>query len=217
MREIQSEGYDQRPEVLRAAERASEEAVVTAVHREVVKNVDVDEAKLMDFYKEHKEELWSDPGATLSVITTETEAEAQAIYEELQAGADFAELAKERSFDEVRGEQGGELRGALYYRQLEAFPDVLEIVENTAEGKYSSPVPMPAGFMAGEYLIIKVLHKIVSEQLEFNEIEQMLDQRVVQLEQDQAFGAWLTGKMEEYGVEIYPEPLAQIDFASLRE
>lgn len=217
MREIQREGYDQRPEALQAAERATEEAVVTAMHREVVKNVDVDEAKLLDFYNEHREELWSDPGATLAVITTETEEEAQAIYEELQAGGDFAELARERSFDEMSGEQGGELRGALYNRQLEAFPDVLEIVENTAEGKYSSPVPMPAGFMPGEYVIIKVLHKIVSEQLEFNEVKQMLGQRVVQLEQDQAFGGWLTGKMEEYGVEIYPDPLAQIDFASLRE
>jgi len=217
MKEIQNEGYDQRSEVVRAGERAAEEAMVTAMHREVVKDVDVDDEKLRDFYNEHKEELWSDAGAELAVITTETEEEAQSIYEELQAGGDFAELARERSFDELSGAQGGKLRGPLYGRQLEAFPDVQEVVENTAEGEYSQPLAMPAGFMPGEYVIIKVLNKIESEQLEFDEVEQMLGQRVVQLEQDKVFGEWLAGKMEEYGVEIYPEPLAQIDFASLRE
>jgi len=217
MREIESEGYDRQPEVLQAGERAGEEALVTAMYREVVKDVDVDEEKLREFYDEHREELWSDPGVELAVITTETQEEAESIYEELQAGGDFAELAKERSFDEVSGAQGGKLRGALYTRQLEAFPDIVDVVGNTAEGQYARPLPMPAGFMAGEYAIIKVIKKIESVPLEFNEIKQMLGQRVVQLEQDQAFGEWLTGKMEEYGVEIYPEPLAQIDFASLRE
>ena len=217
MREIESEGYDKRPDVLQAAERSGEEVLVTAMHRQVVKDVDVDEENLRQFYEEHKEELWTDPGAELAVITTETEEEADAIYQDLEAGGDFAELAKERSFDEASAAQGGNLRGALYTRQLEAFPDIAEVVENTAEGQYARPRPMPAGFMAGEYIIIKVLKKIESVQLEFNEIEQMLGQRVVQMEQDKAFGEWLTGKMEEYGVEIYPEPLAQIDFASLRE
>ncbi len=217
MREIRSEGYDQRPEVVRAAERATEEALVTAMYQQVVKDVEVDEQKLQDFYDEHKEELVSEAGAKLAVITTETEAEAQAIYEELQAGGDFAGLARERSFDEMSGEQGGELRSILYNRQLEAFPDILELVESTGEGRYSRPIPMPAGFMPGEYVIIKVLDKIDSEQLGFNEIKQMLGQRVVQLEQDQAFGAWIAGKMTEYDVEIYPEPLSEIDFASLRD
>jgi parvulin-like peptidyl-prolyl isomerase len=213
--EIQAKGYDQRPEVVRAGERAAEEAMVTAMYRQVVKDVEVDDEKLRDFYEENKEELWSEPGAKLAVITSPTEEEAQAVYERLQAGEDFAKLAMESSFDEVTGAEGGELRSLLYNRQLETFPDILDLIENTAEGRYSSPIPMPAGFMPGEYIIVKVLDKIESEQLEFNEVKQMLGQRVVQIEQDEAFGEWLTGKMEEYGVEIYPEPLAQIDFASM--
>jgi parvulin-like peptidyl-prolyl isomerase len=216
MREIQSKGYEQRPEVMRAAERATEEALITAMHREVVKDVEVDDEKLRDFYTEHKDELWSDAGAKLAVITTETEDEAQSIYDELQAGGDFAELAREKSFDRVSGEEGGELRTALYDRQLEAYPDILELVNNTAVGRYSHPIAMPAGFMPGEYIIVKVLDKIESVQLQFDEIKQMLGQRVVQFEQDKAFGTWLSGKMEEYGVEIYPEPLAQIDFSQLK-
>jgi len=71
--------------------------------------------------------------------------------------------------------------------------------------------------MPGEYIIIKVLDKIESKQLEFDEVKQMLGQRVVQLEQDQVFGTWLADKMTEYEVEIYPDPLSEIDFASLRD
>jgi hypothetical protein len=217
MREIEAEGYGQRPEVLAAAERTTEEGLVTAMHREVVKDVEVDDQKLREFYSEHKEELWSEAGAKLAVITSETEEEAQAIYEELEAGGDFAGLAAERSFDEASRGRGGELASVVYLRQIEPYPDILEVVESTAVGEYSHPIPMPAGFMAGEYIIVKVLDKIESVQLEFEEIKQMLGQRVVQLEQDKAFGTWIAEKMAEYEVEIYPEPLSQIDFVSLRE
>jgi len=217
MREIQEEGYDQRPEVVLAAERATEEAMVTLMYQQLVKDIEVGEEKLQEFYAENKEDLWSDAGAKLAVITAETEEEAQAIYEELQAGGDFSRLARERSFDEASAAQGGELRSALYNRQLEVFPDVLELVESTGEGHHSRAIPMPVGFMPGEYIIIKVLDKIESKQLEFDEVKQMLGQRVVQMEQDQAFGTWLADKMTEYEVEIYPDPLSEIDFASLRD
>jgi parvulin-like peptidyl-prolyl isomerase len=216
MREIEAMGYNTRPEVTRAAERAMEEAVVTLMHQQVVKDVDVDEAKLREFYDEHKAELLSEASAQLAVITTETEEEARAIYQELKAGADFAETAKAKSFDGLSGAEGGKLGAPLYQRQLEMFPDVEEAVGTLGVGDYSEPMAMPAGFMAGEYLIIKVLEKTPARQLSFDEVESMLGQRVVQLEQDKAFGDWLAQKMEEYKVEIYPDPLSRIDFAALK-
>jgi parvulin-like peptidyl-prolyl isomerase len=217
MREIETKGYDQRPEVTRAAERATEEALITMMHQQVVKDVEVDEGKLREFYEENKAELVSEARVDLAVITTQTEGEARAVYEALRAGADFAEMARERSFDQVSGAEGGKLRGSLYQRQLEAFPEVEELVEELDVNEYAEPIPMPAGFMAGEYLIVKVLGKTPSEQLDFEEIKSMLGERVLQLEQDKAFGAWLAARMGEYQVEIYPEPLSQIDFAALRE
>jgi parvulin-like peptidyl-prolyl isomerase len=216
MLEIQDRGYTERPEVVRMAERAREQALVTMMHQQVVKDVEIDDAKLREFYEENKADLMSEASVELAVITTETEDEAKAIHQELLAGADFAATAKEKSFDEMSGSAGGELRGPLYQRQLEAFPEIDELVQTLDVGKYSEPVPVPAGFMPGEYVIVKVLNKTPSEQLDFEEVESMIGQRVVQLEQDKAFGGWLAEKMDEYGVEIYPDPLNQINFEDLR-
>ena len=216
MREIEAEGYTERPEVTSAADRAMEEAMVTMMHQQIVKDVDVDEAKLHEFYDEHKTELMSEASAQLAVITTETEGEAQAIYDELQAGADFAETAKAKSFDNLSGAEGGKLGGPLYQNQMEMFPEVEETVNALEVGQYSQPMPMPAGFMPGQYVIIKVLGKTPSRQMSFDEVEDMLGQRVVQLEQDKVFGEWLAAKMDEYKVEIYPDPLSKIDFAALK-
>jgi parvulin-like peptidyl-prolyl isomerase len=216
MREIQAGGYNDRPEVVQAGERAREQALVTMMHRQVVKDVEVDEAKLHEFYDEHKDELLSDPSVRLAVITSETQDEAQAAYDELQAGADFAETAKAKSFDEPSRAQGGALRGPIYMQQLDGFPEIKELVDSLAVGSYSKPVPVPAGFMPGEYVIIKVLERTPAEQLSFDEVESMLGQRVLSMEQDKAFGEWLAKKMEEYNVEIYPGPLGEIDFDKLR-
>jgi parvulin-like peptidyl-prolyl isomerase len=216
MREIEAEGYTQRPAVIAAADRAMEEAMVTMMHQQVVKDVEVDEAKLHEFYDEHKAELMSEAGAQLAVITTETEEEAQAIYNELQAGADFAQTARAKSFDTLSGAEGGKLGGPIYQKQMEMFPEVEETVDSLKVGQYSKPMPMPAGFMPGNYVIIKVLEKTPARQLSFDEVESMLGQRVVQMEQDRVFGEWLTNKIDEYNVEIYPDPLSKIDFATLR-
>jgi parvulin-like peptidyl-prolyl isomerase len=216
MREIEAEGYMDRPEAVQAGDRAMEQVMVTLMHQQVVKDVEVDEQKLRDFYDENKAELMSETAYELAVITTETEDEAREIYQDLQGGADFAETAKNKSFDHLSGAQGGRLRGSIYARQIEAFPDLEELIETLDVGEYSAPVPMPAGFMPGEYVVVKLLAMTPSRQMGFDEVRSMLDQRVIQLEQDKTFGQWLAEKMDTYKVEIYPDPLSQIDFAELR-
>jgi peptidyl-prolyl cis-trans isomerase C len=216
MREIQNRGYLERPEVVKAVDRAVEEALVTLMHQQVVKDVSVGDDQIREFYEENKDKLWSEAGTQLAVITTETQDEAAAIYQELDAGVDFAKLAREMSFDEASRSQGGKLRTAIYDKQLEAYPDLYELVTSLDEGGYSEPIRMPAGFMPGEYLIVKVVDRIEAEQLEFNEIKHMLGQRLAQIEQDSAFGEWLSAKMLDYDVRIYTEPLARMDFERLR-
>ncbi len=215
--DMRSEGYENRPDVRRAAERAQEEVIVTAMHDEIVKDVKVDDAKLRDFYEKNKDQLVTDPGTRLAVIVLASEQEAQDIYNELEQGKDFAGLAKAKSIDKTTAERGGELVRVLYNRDLEKFPQLQEVVDSLDVGGFSKPMMVPPGFGPEGYMIVKVLEKIPSRQLEFEEVKDMLENRVLQLEQDQVFGDWLKQRMQEYKVEVYPEAIASVDFARLKE
>ena len=215
--EIRNEGYENRPEVRKAAERAQEEVIVTSLHDEIVKDVTVDDAKIAEFYEQNKEQLVTESGARVAVIIVATEEEAQQIYNELKKGGDFAELARTKSVEKVSAERGGELLNPLYKRQLEQFPELEEVINSLDEGAYSKPMAVPPGFGPEGYMIVKVLEKIPARQMSLDEVKTMLHDRVLQLEQDRVFGEWLKERMTEYNVEIYPDVAGSIDFASLKE
>ena len=215
--EIREAGYEDDPKITRQAERAFEEAIVTEMHTRLVGDVTVDDDKLREFYTEKADELVTEPGARLAAITLETEAEADEVYSQLQAGASFGKLAREKSIDRVTGDNDGEFRRPLYRSQIEQFPEIEDLINQLSEGGYSSPIPTPPGFGPEGYMVVKVLEKIEARQMEFEEVRDMIGQRVLQMEQDQVFGEWLREKMEEYQVEIYPDALGRIDFAELKD
>jgi parvulin-like peptidyl-prolyl isomerase len=217
MVELSGEGYENSPEVMQGAERAQEEMVVTAMHNDVVKDVRVDDEKLREFYEENKEDLMTEPGAKLAFIFLATEEDAESAHEALEAGGDFGALAKERSIDEATGPRGGELGGPLTGRQLAQFPELDELVETLSEGAYSRPMPVPPGFGPDGFMVVKIQDKIEARQMGFDEIRKSLYDRVLQLEQEKAFGEWLRDKMVEHQVEVYPDVLGSIDFEDLRQ
>lgn len=217
LREIRAEGYEQRPDIASRARRKQEEMIVTAMHNQVVRNVAVDDEKLREVYEDKKEEMVTDPSVRLAVIAVETEDEAEAIHRELGTGRSFSDLAREKSIDQMTAENGGEIPRPLPKTQLEQFPELDELVDRLGEGSYSMPVPIPPGFGPAGYMVVKVLEKTASRQMEFAEVRDMMGQRVLQLEQDRVFGQWLRDKMEEYGVEIYPDGLGGMDFSDLKE
>lgn len=90
-------------------------------------------------------------------ILVESEEEAQSIIEKLNAGEDFAELAKTFSVDKVSGEKGGDLGYFSVGQMVKPFE---EAAFSTEIGQISQPVKTEFG-----YHIIKVLDKMVVKQL----------------------------------------------------
>jgi parvulin-like peptidyl-prolyl isomerase len=214
--EITAKGYDTRPDVVKAGDRAAEEVIVTRLHDDIVKDVKLGPGKLESFYEENKSQLVTDPTLRIAVIVTADEAGAKAVHDRLDAGAKFDVLAKEKSIDQATGPNGGEVMRPLSRAETEQFPDLQQVLDGLAVGSYSAPFPVPAGFGVAGYMIVKLLERTESRQLGLEEVEEMLGERVLQLEQDQVFGDWLTGKMTEYDVEIYPDVLSAIDFVGLK-
>jgi peptidyl-prolyl cis-trans isomerase C len=208
-------GYGEKDEVVQAADREYEKAIITAFHDSLVKDVTIDDDNLREFYDENREQLMSEPTYNLAIIVAETKPEAEEIYEELQDGADFAALAKARSIDPMTRDQGGEIPETFAGSTLQRFPDVYNVVYEMAEGEIAAPILLPPTWGPEGFMVLKLLVKEEPRQLEFDEIREMLGARVLEIEQDKVFSLWLADKMEELNVSVNPDVLGSIDFSAL--
>ncbi len=73
------------------------------------KQVNVTDEQALTYYNEHLDKYSSDDQRSVSHILTQDAESAQAILDELNAGADFATLAQEKSEDFGSSEEGGSL------------------------------------------------------------------------------------------------------------
>lgn len=208
-------GYDEREDVVNAADREYERTMVTAFHDDLVKDVTIDDDALRSFYDENREQLKTEPTYNLAIIVVETKAEAEEIYDELQAGADFASLAEEKSIDPNTASDGGKIRETFTSSALQRFPDVYDVVYEMEENDVSRPVLFPPAWGPEGFMVIKLLMKGEPRLLDFDEVEERLQPRVLALEQDKVFSQWLSEKMEELDVSVNPDVLSSIDFSAL--
>lgn len=123
----------------------------------------VTDEEIKDFYDANKERLIK---YSLSQITADNEEDAKKLYDKLEAGEDFAELAKNESSDTYSAANGGNMGEVQASTMPEEF---LNAVSTTEIGSYSKVFKSDMG-----YHIVKVDDK--KDQLEDlkTEIEQTL-------------------------------------------
>ncbi|REL36183.1 SurA N-terminal domain-containing protein [Thalassotalea euphylliae] len=145
---------------------------------DIAKNVDVTSEEVNTFYRENINEFTKQEQRRVSHILVEAgedeaaaKQQAEAILARIQAGEDFAELAKTESADTFSGENGGDLEWIERGVMDEAFDDAAFAL--AAAGDVSGVVQTSFGFH-----IIK-LTELVAEQVQsFEEVEQELTARV---------------------------------------
>lgn len=142
--------YGDQFDTLLESNNLTEEALKQNIRFNLLKAKAQDEIEISDeeiqaYYDQAKYEL------NARHILVETEEEAKAIVEELKNGADFAQLAKEKSVDTASGAEGGELGWFSVGTMVTEFNDAAYALElNTV----SEPVKSDFG-----YHIIEVTDK----------------------------------------------------------
>lgn len=140
-----------------------EQAIYNALQENLLQEINVD-AKA--YYDEHQDEFAVGERVKASHILVATEEEAKAIITDLDNGADFAELAKEKSTDSSKT-NGGDLGYFTKEKMVQEFSDAAFSQE---VGTYSkTPVKSQYG-----YHIIYVTDKKPAGVMEFAEVEQSI-------------------------------------------
>ncbi|MBU2498576.1 MAG: peptidylprolyl isomerase [Proteobacteria bacterium] len=159
------------------------------------KTITDEEAK--KYFQEHEEELIQPDRVHLSVIDLgpDKEKEINALYRQLRAGKDFAELAKAHSMNVSAG-RGGDL-GFLTRKQHKHLTDVAFALK---PGDISRPFKSPAGWS-----IIRV-HEIIKKQsIPLEEGIKRAKARLEGMETAKAFDALMKSVREKYEVVLYEE------------
>ncbi|BEN09858.1 peptidylprolyl isomerase [Serratia marcescens] len=140
--------------------------------------VKVSEEDISAYYDQHKSSYGQPERKNYSVIQLKTEAEANAVLDELKKGADFATLAKEKSTDIISRRTGGELG----WLEPETTADELKQANLTEKGQLSGVVKSSVG-----YLIVR-LNDIAPEKVK--PLSEVHDAIAKQVQQEKAVDAY---------------------------
>mgnify|MGYP000001386311 FL=1 len=100
-------------------------------------NINITDVEIAQYYQDNKPQFTTQGQQRLAHIQVKTEQQAQELYQQLQNGANFADLAKNHSIDPTSAERGGDLS----WVSAGEFPKVFEDAANAlAVGQYSQPV-----------------------------------------------------------------------------
>ncbi|KOC89928.1 peptidylprolyl isomerase [Winslowiella iniecta] len=103
----------------------------------------VSDSEIQSWYDEHKADYGQPQRNRYSIIQTKTEAEAQAVVDQLKQGGDFAALAKEKSADPISARKGGDMG----WLEPDTTPDELKDANLTTKGQLSGVIKSSVGFL----------------------------------------------------------------------
>lgn len=170
----------------------SDRLIVGYMRGQMLKSqTEVSPQKIYEYYEKNKSQFFEDEGVkvrmiTLMPVTAESEdlmeQQAQAIYQQLQSGADFAELAREHSQD-MNAAKGGDW-GWREYSDLR--DELAEAAFNLQAGQFSAPIVLD-----GVTYIIQVDEKRESGVKQLEAVRQEIEQAITAQLARQAQQRWL--------------------------
>lgn len=140
------------------------------VKKLVTKDVKVTEEDLKKYFSEHKSEYDHPEEAKLALIMVNTKEEADAVYKQLKSGADFAELAKQKSIDASSAARGGDI-GVQTRDSLP--PEMADKIFATEDGGITEPIKADDG-----YYIFKVTDKKPFVEAKFEDVKDEVEEAV---------------------------------------
>jgi EpsD family peptidyl-prolyl cis-trans isomerase len=191
-----ADGLDKDAAVKARLEQARREVLIQAlIQRKVITQVRVTDEEVRKRYEESKP-LFSAETVTTSHIMVKTEAEAEAILKELQAGRDFAELAKSKSQDTGSAEKGGDL-GAI--RRGQTVPEFEEAAFRLKDGEVSPVIKSEYGY----HVLKGGPHSTVTQP--FDEVKERIRQMLLQEKQRETFMALLADLEKRAAPEVFED------------
>lgn len=162
------------------------------IRDKIFSDIEVPEEKLKEYYEAHKEEFTRPETVRVRQILTDTQEKADALYERLKAGENFARLAHDYSQSPDRN-QGGDVG----YIAKGRFPKEFDICFDLKVGELSPVISGLYGFH-----IFKVTEKKVEELIPFEQVKNQIREWLIIQTREDAFKKYYDEVRKKYPVEV---------------
>lgn len=185
-----------------AKENLKDIFIISAVQKSVEKDITVTDEEVKAYYDKYKDTKFTvDAGANIAHILVADEATAKSLKDKLDAGADFATLAKENSIDTGSKDNGGDL-GFIPYNSKEYITEFMDGFKNLKEGEVSEPVKSQFG-----YHLIKATGLKGAEVSSFDQVKDKIKASLLNEKQGTVFAAKLEEWKNGLNIKIYDDRL----------
>jgi len=199
IQEAKNKGLEEDKEVLEQIAKITEQILVQIlIEREILDKVNVGDEEVVKYYEENKNDFVEKEQIHLLNILVETEDEAQNLLEQLKAGGDFSEIAKEKSTGPSAA-QGGDLG---YIAKGTIISEIGDVVFALELGEVSDVIKTEFGFH-----ILKVLDKKPEIIKPVEEVKEDIIENLLPLKQREAFDNLLEELKSKVTIEINEEAL----------
>lgn len=198
---LKEENLTEEKLLARIKENTEAQMYLDKLYKHITKDVKADEKELKDYYNKNQKEYTEKPnGVKLAEIVVKTEDEAKAIKKQLEGGADFAKLVKEKSIDTTTKNKGGDL-GFFEYSKLY---DKTYLVG--AVGANVGDILEPSKTDKG-YHVVKVLEKTNYLPESFDKVKDRVSDKVLSDKKMKLYEETMKKWEEEAKIKIYEENL----------
>ncbi|HEV8435478.1 MAG TPA: peptidyl-prolyl cis-trans isomerase, partial [Thermoanaerobaculia bacterium] len=181
--EARARKYDQNPDIAEMMAKYRETMMENALFRgHVLKDVKLTDEEVTKYYDGHKSEFVQPEQRHVAHILVPTEHEAKAIYDKLQTGADFAQLARKYSRDAETALYDGKLGWITEEKVPPSFKQVLTL----EAGTISKPIKSDHGWH-----IVQVSEVKPKRQQPLEEVKDRVRERALAAKERQVQDFWL--------------------------
>lgn len=185
-------------------EALKDSAIIGKLQEKLLKDVKVEDKKIQEEYNKHKDKYPKDANdptvLNLSHIIVKDEAQAQSIKDQLDKGADFAELAKKFGTDGTK-ETGGVL-GDIPTVNHSYDQNFMDAAMQLKEGEVSEVVKSQYG-----YHLIKVNKRTDKPLKTFEEAKEEIKESLLNAKKNEVWNQKYTEINENAKIKIYEEEL----------
>jgi peptidyl-prolyl cis-trans isomerase C len=199
IQEAKNMGLEEDNDVLEQIKKMTEQILVQVLmEREILDKVEVKDEEISEYYEQNKDSFTEKEQVHLYNILLETEEEAQDVLEQLKAGKDFSEIAKEKSTGPSAA-QGGDLG---YLSKGTIILEIEEVVFALVLEELSEVIKTDFGFH-----ILKITEKKPETIKALEEVKEDIIQTLLPDKQKDAFENLLEELKSKSEIEINEELL----------
>jgi peptidyl-prolyl cis-trans isomerase C len=165
----------------------------------ILKGVGISEDEIQSYYNRHIDRFTVQAQVELREIMVKTKEEAEDILRQLKRGADFAELAKEKTMREYAKNSGGDLGKISRARYPELFDAAMEM----KPGSLGGPFKIQDRQNGESYSVIKLENKYEETVQPLEEVKDRVIRMARQEKDNMIYQNWVENTKSRYKIEVF--------------